>query len=161
MTGFVNDHNYTADEQWIAALRRDYPGLFRIYPECSSGWDKPLRAFFDVVQSALSDIGLINISQIKEKFGGLRIYYWLSDGVGDDVRERISDAYKEAEARCWETCEITGEPGALIVRSHVWMVRAPKLFQPGDEIQTENVNEVIAQSVAAFIKANAKTENAG
>lgn len=55
-----------------------------------------------LMQQALNDGA--NITQIKEKFGGLRFYY---DG-GSEELEKLVD---EAERLSYRTCEVCGEPG--------------------------------------------------
>lgn len=48
------------------------------------------------------------ILQVKEKFGGLRIYYACPEHLNWEGGDAI---VTEAERKCWETCEICGEPG--------------------------------------------------
>lgn len=57
------------------------------------------------------------ISQVKEKFGGLRYYYSPSrKGNGSyalsaDAQQKMEELVAEAEKRCWKTCEVCGEEG--------------------------------------------------
>lgn len=52
-------------------------------------------------------------TQIKEKFGGLRVY----DAEGDNYTQGVVDM---AESMSYKTCEVTGKPGELCVNGF-WM----------------------------------------
>jgi hypothetical protein len=62
-----------------------------------------------IVSAAVEAIGKRQgfITQIKEKFGGLRIYVH-----GGDY-DAIDDIIRTAERECAITCEICGKPGTL------------------------------------------------
>ena len=51
------------------------------------------------------------IDQVKEKFGGLRYYVTLSEGLDKDIRESIYDIIHEAESKSYTICEVCGQPG--------------------------------------------------
>jgi len=103
------------DYEWADTLRAMYPELFRgCHPanvEVPTGWRK-------IVGSAMSVFDLmrvkcdaeVTIAQIKEKFGGLRIY-WSGDTDISAVREVLDAAVMVAESRAWKTCEVCGETG--------------------------------------------------
>ena len=85
------------------------------YIECDIGW-------FDIIDKCLSDIlkicyeagASVQIVQIKEKFGGLRIYYDLEDAENNlDVYKQINDAIDIAEDESYTICEYCGEEGKL------------------------------------------------
>lgn len=78
--------------------------------ECRSGW----YGIIEDLLEKLSKYPDVRICQIKEKFGGLRVYV---DG-GDDEVYRLID---EAESKAYNTCEVTGEPGKL--RSDLGWIR--------------------------------------
>jgi hypothetical protein len=64
------------------------------------------------IESAIADGGgAFTAWQIKEKFGGLR-FYWYGD-VSPETKSRIDEAIALAEARSACTCETCGEPGRL------------------------------------------------
>ncbi|NBX82084.1 hypothetical protein EBQ90_03230 [bacterium] len=93
-------------------LCKDFPSLFsgRDKPiteslmsfgcECLDGWYGIIRSFCWIAKD--SDIVF---TQIKEKYGGLRLYYF----GGDD---RIAGACRMAEEMSYKTCEVCGCPGA-------------------------------------------------
>ena len=117
-------------------LKREFP---RLIPadfvfECGPGWIGSIHGFFVTVDrwlptytrmitwARLNDLELDGtrplghwwtLKQIKEKFGGLRIYYSVGGAVVDEAIEAISAALELAEARAMHTCEICGEPGML------------------------------------------------
>ena len=49
----------------------------------------------------------------KEKFGGLRYYYQPSR---EDLREQLDKLVRGAELTCAVTCEVTGQPGRLMLK---------------------------------------------
>ncbi len=55
------------------------------------------------------------ISQVKEKFGGLR-YYANPGDVGAETAKQFYDLIREAEAESDKTCECCGHPGRLARR---------------------------------------------
>ncbi len=77
--------------------------------ECDNGW-------FTLIHNACAQIANhlkhrpecppVRFSQIKEKFGGLRLYYY----GGDDF---VSGVCNMAEHMSYHICEVTGETGQL------------------------------------------------
>lgn len=49
--------------------------------------------------------------QVKEKFGGLRVYMTWGDEISFDVNEIFRAAIEEAERKSFETCERCGAAG--------------------------------------------------
>lgn len=97
------------------AYSRFFPaGQFRGF-ECEDGWFDLLQKFFADIAAHLriegrSDVVAYRVQrvvfhQIKEKFGGLRLYF----SGGDDYVHAAAQATKQ---RASETCERCGEPGA-------------------------------------------------
>lgn len=82
--------------------------------ECDQGWRR-------LIDSTLSDLALVcpdaRVVQIKEKFGGLRVY--LEDKSNDTAKEVLHDA----EERSFTVCEICGEVGDRIVSDGLIRVR--------------------------------------
>jgi hypothetical protein len=79
--------------------------------ECGDGW-------FDIVDKALMAMdpilreGEIKILQIKEKYGGLRIYTTFTNDALDAIVARAEDEAKK-------TCEICGREGKMTC-THRW-----------------------------------------
>ena len=85
------------------------------YYECGSGW-WPLIA---ETLNSIEDMGVkVHVEQIKEKFGGLRLYASL-DGSPELV-EKSFDLIGKAEAKSFELCEYCGNPGSLMVTDVGW-----------------------------------------
>lgn len=116
---------------WSKSIMADYEGYFTAYPQCHPGWDRVLRGFFDIVRSQVPDATNFRLHQVKEKFGELRIYYAL-DGVTEEVSAAVRQAATDASALSLVTCELSGEPGALINRDGYIAVRCERLRKPGD-----------------------------
>jgi hypothetical protein len=72
------------------------------------GWASLVNEVFDMMSTMKTSVKII---QVKEKWGGLRIYTDAMHGVLD---KRIIDV----EKRSFEICETCGNPGAL--RSGGW-----------------------------------------
>lgn len=77
------------------------------------GWNKLVLDALKKIKEACKENGvdLPKIDQIKEKFGGLRIYMSCHY---DFVEEIIHQAERKAD----ETCEVTGKAGKLCVNQH-------------------------------------------
>jgi hypothetical protein len=67
------------------------------------GWQPLIQEFLDFCEQLPYEV---TIMQVKEKFGGLRIYMAYSN---DEVEEKKAKLEKKAS----ETCEICGQPGYL------------------------------------------------
>lgn len=77
------------------------------------GWDhlvKPLLEELEQLGGA--------VLQVKEKFGGLRFYYRLSNDHPQALA--FGESVEKAEAQSFDTCEECGQPGEL--RSGKWLV---------------------------------------
>lgn len=109
----------------LPILRRNYPKIFsspdlreiRCYP----GWLDLLNDLCNQLQTYLDanpSTPPIIVSQVKEKFGGLRFYI----SGGDEFCQAIVDAAEEASLTL---CEVCGRPGALVGERWV-CVRCPQ-----------------------------------
>jgi hypothetical protein len=92
---------------WIPEVKAAYPEafreLFRYGFDCGPGWrDLILWALAGMVAAD----PLVQIHQIKQKFGSLRI----NPQSDSDEVWRLSS---EAEARSLHICELCGQPGAF------------------------------------------------
>ena len=67
----------------------------------------------------------ISITDIKEKFGGLRYYY----NGGDEV---IDDLVNDAENKSYEICELCGAPGELMTSGYWLSTRCKEHTKEGD-----------------------------
>lgn len=107
-----------------STLRTKYP---RLIPdpfvfECKAGWLGLLDDFFAVVDRVLpadADFGLL---QVKEKMGGLRIYYGTDGPIPDEVSAAIREAELRASSRSEHICETCGKRGRMSDRSGYYTV---------------------------------------
>lgn len=93
--------------------------------ECGNGWYKILENLIDHIDRYIhhkykrqGTEFYFKITQIKEKFGGLRFYY---DG-GDDA---IFELVRYVENQSYHTCEFCGT-NQEIMRSQGWVITACK-----------------------------------
>jgi len=94
-----------------AAIVAINPDLFNIsHFECGNGWFKILKILFTSIRSAP-----IKIDCVKEKFGGLRVYY---SNNTDTELAYVDDAIREAEVASLHTCEMCGKPGSLSTKRY-------------------------------------------
>lgn len=84
------------------------------------GWESIVQRAVDSLERSG-----VNIFQVKEKFGGLRIY---TDRWDEEVGQVISDAEKV----CAETCEECGKPGQLRNHSGWLKTQCDDCVGPGD-----------------------------
>lgn len=114
--------------------------LFQKYPkflenltfgvECGRGWNGLLD---DAIRDILAIQPDVVASQIKEKFGGLRIYL---DNVHDEAVYDVVDRYEILSKRVCQEC---GEPGKLIKGG--WLVTlCPKHAQEEEECRKSRLN---------------------
>lgn len=122
----AEDNHYSGKSK----LSEDWPYLLfdgKPYPlEVGEGWHSLVAETFkkivDIYRKKNVPLEWFSVMQIKEKFGGLRIYTGaLPASVYDDV-DRIID---EAEKKSVTICEVCGEPGKLITTGW-WNTRCPK-----------------------------------
>jgi hypothetical protein len=70
--------------------------------ECGEGWYKLINDCFDKIEERLkNNPQVFKVLQVKEKFGGLRIYF-----TGGD--KFIEDAIRQTCKKSYETCENCG-----------------------------------------------------
>lgn len=96
-----------------------YPNYTReIAKQCvGPGWGKLIDKFYDVKEQIAPSIV---VQQVKEKFGGIRIYI----GFGEDIEdEDVSSSYEELlgiidelEQESYKTCEACGAFGQMAKR---------------------------------------------
>jgi len=78
--------------------------------ECvGEGWHHILRDLHGRLAQIEPDY---RVFQIKEKFGGLRVYTY-TEHLSDDDRKKVYAWIGIAEEEAWKTCEACGEYGSL------------------------------------------------
>jgi hypothetical protein len=76
---------------------------------CHGGWEVPIRQILQEAKARdlLERLGFL---EIKEKFGGLRVYTTPPDGKEEDW-QKFNRKVRKIEATSLEICEECGEPG--------------------------------------------------
>lgn len=99
-------------------LVKKYPKLFEYYGvspqescmafgcECGEGWYNILDELFE----KLSEYDGIILAQVKEKFGGLRVYI---NGAPSGVSDEVYNLIDGAEDKSYTICESCGAEGKL------------------------------------------------
>lgn len=98
-------------------LSMRYPKMFPsgAYAGVGNGWQPLIKMLCDAIQSHIDNNGAqqVEVSQIKEKFGGLRFYY---DGGDRYIDGMVGFAEYMSEV----TCEQCGKPGMLRGKYYVY-----------------------------------------
>jgi hypothetical protein len=138
-----------SSNDWRQQLVEAHPDLFHPpagdpraaqgSPECGEGWRDLLgRAFARIRAAVQADGGSFTVTQIKEKYGTLRLYW--EGSLSSEADAMVEEAIDLAEARSASTCEICGEAGQLYGPG--WLVarcaahaegRRPVEIRPGFE----------------------------
>lgn len=80
-----------------------------IFRECGDGWEGLLAPII-----AEADRVGVELSQVKEKYGTLRVYFNFTPATSEvDILEELID---QAEHESQRTCEMCGKPGHLMVK---------------------------------------------
>jgi hypothetical protein len=97
---------------------------------CEKGWYPLIYDTLDKIEEIVVRDELdIQVTEIKEKFGGLRIYL---DGYTDEIDKIVQDA----EEQSFHICEICGEPGKLREVNRWLMTRCDRCAN----LKTGNLN---------------------
>ena len=106
-----NEHYFKAHER--AKNKENFYrwGIFWGFA-CNEGWYPLLDELMTKLEQ-LDNEKLIDICQIKEKFGGLRFYIEFKEGYNEDHRNVIRETISEYESKTFKICEICGAPGKL------------------------------------------------
>lgn len=109
-----------------AVLKRFEPGWPRRI-DCEPGWHSIISAI-DIELSMIDPD--YTVQQIKEKFGGLR-YYFNTKTEHWHVMNEIVAQYEQV---AWRTCEISGQPGVLMVKLGWYRTLNPAIAPLGFEV---------------------------
>jgi len=80
---------------------------------CPPGWNALVCEALDQI-FALEHSDQIEIHQIKEKFGTLRIYYGIKDSNDSSLYESVNLIVREAESKAGKTCQRCGQERSII-----------------------------------------------
>lgn len=97
-------------EKWPHLYDGDEPYEFPV----GEGWlnicGRTFERIVGIYRKHEIPLGQFAVIQIKEKFGGLRIY---TGGIPEEAYHEVEDAIVDAEAESYETCEACGSPGRI------------------------------------------------
>lgn len=93
------------------------------YIECGSGWHDLIIDLIYKIQEVYKahDVPMddFKINQIKEKYGGLRVY--LSITYANNIEALVYDLIEEYEKRAETVCEECGATGILCMNKGKWL----------------------------------------
>jgi hypothetical protein len=100
-------------DESLEALYKKYPGLFKqdnLYFECGDGWyhiiDCLAQQIDFIIEEDKLDREFCYVSQVKEKYGILRVYM-------ASETDKMSALIRFAEDLSAMTCEVCGSPGRM------------------------------------------------
>lgn len=76
------------------------------------------------------------VFQVKEKFGGLRVYLDSMESTVETTAAQMEALIREAEAKAWNTCQECGKPGRVGREGRVISTRCVSCAPPGWEPTT-------------------------
>lgn len=97
---------YVPDAEWSLRVRKRWPFRLMCEMSCGPGWHDLIVAVNELVDQETPES--FNFSQIKEKFGALRMYWH-----GDDPSGRIDELIEAAEEISQSMCETCGAAGKV------------------------------------------------
>lgn len=114
----MNDNNE-------AYLVKNYPHFYPIYKspmESAMCWGFPGDGWFQLLKKLSEDIAAVldkhnlphdsfEVTQVKEKFGGLRYYFQWNKTPTDGADKEIDALVDAAESLSYQTCEECSAPG--------------------------------------------------
>jgi len=137
-----------AGRTWQDALVARHPDLFKVEPDgripgrptVDDGWQDLVERAVTRIAVAGAPAGCLQIVQIKEKFGTLRLYRRTGARFTNAMGDAVQEAIDLAEARSACTCERCGESGRLYRDAGVYLTACethgrgfPVAVRPGRE----------------------------
>lgn len=105
-------------EDGLRAIMVRIPDGWGRWISCSRGW-YPIIIELDEAMAAIDPD--YELHQVKEKLGGLRYYFGMSEGTSKSDRQRMDELVDAAEEKCEATCELCGDPGIRHTTPHGWL----------------------------------------
>lgn len=98
-------------DEWAKEVAKELPNICESPDKLSYvpvGWQEIVYAALIKIEAIAEAEGIeISIAQIKEKYGGLRLY------MHSNCHEGVEKIVEQAEASCWHTCARCGNPGSI------------------------------------------------
>jgi hypothetical protein len=125
------------DDDWRHQLKERHADLFGWGGDLAvgSGWRELIEKAVERIAAAVASApgAKVTITQIKEKFGGLRIYFDEETALTGTARARVEEAIALAEARADCTCETCGAEGRLYIRGG-WYLTCCEIHAEGEPV---------------------------
>jgi len=119
--------NYSISAKKQKELFKKYPELFeyalppykgkgdhpitKYHIECWKGWLGLIEKLSEEL-AAIDTEKVVRVTQIKQKFAGLRYYITFLHGKEPSYKEEISKLIREYESFSFKVCEACGDPGS-------------------------------------------------
>lgn len=123
---------------WFEA-RNEYTGeklRFPVSCECGDGWYQLIYDCLQEVEEFCNknkiDTSILHVSQVKEKYASLRIYF-------ENYINEIDDIVNKYEELSVSICEICGEPGTIKINRGWWRCLCEKHIAEIQEIRDKHV----------------------
>lgn len=127
------------DETWSERLRARWPSRLRCEMSCGPGWSDLIEAVNELIDQEA--VEKFTFSQIKEKFAGLRMYWY-----GEDPSGLIDQTIDAAEEISQSLCETCGSVHGKVWNRHGYVYTAcDEHARPGSSIarvKTERIRTV-------------------
>jgi hypothetical protein len=110
-------------------LNDAFPFLENVYFECGDGWFDLVWRVAVAIDNLYFENGLetdVEVGQIKEKFGGLRLYVYDRSLARPSVVDAMYNIVGMAERESFKICELCGTEGNLTQYNNIWGVRCDK-----------------------------------
>ena len=114
----MNEFHADYVKDYWSGLVDKHPAMFEHLwrpPECDKGWEELLDNLMTNLEQLLKGMpgAILEVIQIKEKFGGLRFYVnTKGDWVSQEDLIALDDLIQEAERLSYSICEKCGAPGS-------------------------------------------------
>jgi hypothetical protein len=110
----VLDEYHDVKKKYIAVRADNALEYFSIREiNLSPGWLNVVIDFLNEARKLSPSPGFIQITQIKKKFAGLRIYYQLKEN-NIDLHDKLDALVRKAESKADKICEVCGNPGKIL-----------------------------------------------
>ena len=107
----------------LDTTKNPWKELEQSYTECGYGWHDLIIELMHKIEELykVNDVSMddFKINQIKEKYGGLRVY--LSITYINSLQTLVNDLIEEYEKRAEMICEECSAPGVLYMNKGKWL----------------------------------------
>lgn len=118
-----------AERESYEAICGHYTGIVGdVVFACHMGWHPIIEAYLKEVQRLIFPSTRVRLVEVKEKFGGLRLY---TGSMSREIYDGELAASERTEALSFRTCEVCGRPGVLRKRGGWYLTRCEEHAEGG------------------------------